>query len=379
MFVIGTDTFLVSPLLPTLVKYYEIPSASSGFIVSAYALGYTLSALIAGPISDGHDRRKILVDGLICFSASTAFCGFANTFFLMLTARFLAGISAAFVGPQVWASIPVVVPKDKIVFSMGMASAGLAVSQIIGIPIGSYLAVVSWRFPFIFISIMSLLLCVLAALQLPSLNADKKRNRINFWQVYRDLLKNKRALLYLLAYFAFQIGNFCSLAFIGSWFNKSFSLSVGQIGSAMIVIGVGNLLGTMYSSRVVGRIGISKAFLIEFVVYIFLYSFVAISNNVWMAQGMFTLIFLVGGLIFPLFMTTLQETTDTARSTVSSISNAAMYLGETLGGLAGGILITRITGFWGISIFTVILAIVSLIMYFFGGIFKKVMSGGKTD
>ncbi|EFD88630.1 conserved hypothetical protein [Oenococcus oeni] len=41
-----------------------------------------------------------------------------------------------------------------------------------------------------------------------------------------------------------------------------------------------------------------------------------------------------------------------------------MYLGETLGGLAGGILITRITGFWGISIFTVILAIVSLIMYF---------------
>ncbi len=60
----------------------------------------------------------------------------------------------------------------------------------------------------------------------------------------------------------------------------------------------------------------------------------------------------------------LQETTDTARSTVLSISNAAMYLGETLGGLAGGILITRITGFWGISIFTVILAIVPLIMYF---------------
>ncbi|MDI4584738.1 hypothetical protein FCS82_06680 [Oenococcus sp. UCMA 14587] len=78
-------------------------------------------------------------------------------------------------------------------------------------------------------------------------------------------------------------------------------------------------------------------------------------------------------------LTTLWETTNTARSTVSSISNAAMYLGETLGGLAGGILITKVVGFWGISIFTVILAIISLIMYFFGGLFKRVMSGGKTD
>ncbi|MDN6968813.1 hypothetical protein FCS83_09720 [Oenococcus sp. UCMA 17063] len=78
-------------------------------------------------------------------------------------------------------------------------------------------------------------------------------------------------------------------------------------------------------------------------------------------------------------LTTLRETTNTARSTVSSISNAAMYLGETLGGLADGILITKVVGFWGISIFTVILAIISLIMYFFGGLFKRVMSGGKTD
>ena len=379
MFVIGTDTFLVSPLLPTLVKYYGISSSSSGIIVSAYALGYTLSALTAGPISDGHDRRRILIIGLICFAASTAACGLANTFAVMLGARFFAGVSAAFVGPQVWASIPIVMPRDKIVSSMGLASAGLAVSQIIGIPIGSYLAVFSWRFPFFFISIISLLLCLVAASQLPSLNAGTETYKIGFWGIYRDLLKNKRALLYLLAYFTFQTGNFCSLSFIGTWFNKSFSLSVGQIGSAMIVIGIGNLLGTVYSSKIVDKLGVSKAFFIEFVAYLLLYGLVAFSNNIWVAQLMLTLIFLVGGFIFPLFMTTLQGTTNTARSTVSSISNAAMYLGETLGGAVGGILITHVLGFWGISIFTVTLAGISLILYWLGGLFHTMKRGSNFE
>ncbi|MCH4169994.1 MAG: MFS transporter [Lactobacillus sp.] len=375
MFVIGTDTFLVSPLLPTLVKYYGISASASGIIVSAYAFGYTLSALVAGPISDGHDRRKILIVGLVCFAISTGACGLANVFPIMLITRFCAGISAAFVGPQVWASIPIVVPKDKIVASMGMASAGLAVSQIIGIPIGSYLAVFSWRFPFFFISFISLLLCLTAIWRLPTLNGRPTAHKASFWGIYHDLLSNHRALLYLVAYFAFQTGNFCALSFIGTWFNKSFALSVGQIGSAMIVIGIGNLLGTIYSSKIVNRIGIPKAFLFEFIAYLVLYAVVAFSTNIWMAQTMLTLIFLVGGFIFPLFMTTLQATTDTARSTISSISNVAMYLGETLGGAVGGVLIAKVSGFWGISIFTVVLAAIALFLYWRGGLFKVTRNG----
>ncbi|GAF38816.1 multidrug resistance protein [Agrilactobacillus composti DSM 18527 = JCM 14202] len=89
---------------------------------------------------------------------------------------------------------------------------------------------------------------------------------------------------------------------------------------------------------------------------------------------MLTLIFLVGGFIFPLFMTTLQATTDTARSTISSISNTAMYLGETLGGAVGGVLIAKVSGFWGISIFTVVLVAIALFLYWRGGLFKVTRS-----
>ena len=46
MFMIGTDTFLISPLLPTLQQVYHVSTELSGWMVSSYALGYAGFALI---------------------------------------------------------------------------------------------------------------------------------------------------------------------------------------------------------------------------------------------------------------------------------------------------------------------------------------------
>lgn len=100
MFVIGTDTFLVAPLLPTLTDAFDVSPDISGWMVSAYALGYAVFALIAGPISDGRDRRRVLLTGLTGFIVMTALCGFAQGFWTMILFRFLAGVSAAFVSPR---------------------------------------------------------------------------------------------------------------------------------------------------------------------------------------------------------------------------------------------------------------------------------------
>lgn len=64
MFMIGTDTFLISPLLPTLQQVYHVSTELSGWMVSSYALGYAGFALIAGPISDGLNRKKVMVLGM---------------------------------------------------------------------------------------------------------------------------------------------------------------------------------------------------------------------------------------------------------------------------------------------------------------------------
>ncbi|WP_242327473.1 MFS transporter [Lactococcus lactis] len=364
MFLIGTDTFLISPLLPTLSNLYKINPSISGWMVSAYAIGYAVFALISGPISDGRDRKKVMLIGFLAFAISTFLCSFATNFTLMIIFRFCAGVSASFVTPQVWASIPVVSPKEKIVQMMGIASTGLAASQLLGVPIGAYLASVSWRAPFYLISAFSIVLLLIINFVIPSLNiAGQLDKSKGIFETYAEVLKNQKTVQYLVAYLLFQTGNFAVLSFIGTWFAKDFGLSVSEIGTAMIIIGVGNLIGTLFGNKLIAKWGLSKSLLIGLLILCVLYVITPFSPNIEMVVGMLAVVFLLNGFVFPIFMTSLQSTTTTARSTVSSLSNAAMYLGTTISGIFGGILLTYFTGFFGITTFTIILYLLVLYLY----------------
>ncbi|BDR52903.1 MFS transporter [Bombiscardovia nodaiensis] len=371
MFLIGTDTFLISPLLPTLSALYGTPTSISGWLVSAYAIGYVIFAFVSGPISDDRDRKKVMLWGLAAFACSTALCGFASNFQLMLLFRFLAGVSASFVTPQVWATIPVIVEKPQIVRVMGYATAGLSVSQLVGIPIGSYLAVVSWRIPFFVIAAAALALMTAITLILPAMPATRIHGEhLSFIKTYAQILSNKTALSRLFAYFIFQTGSFTATTFISTWFTGSFGLSLSGVGTAMIAIGAGNLLGSLLGSRVVSAFGQGRSFLVELLTLVVLYIMVSFSDTFWLAEVLLTIIYLVNGFIFPLFMTTLQESVSQARSTISSLSNAAMYLGETLAGIAGGLLINHFSGYTGIGYFAAILILLAIALYAQTGVFR---------
>lgn len=372
MFVIGTDTFLVSPLLPTLTRYYGITTSLSGFIVSAYAIGYMLSALLIGPISDRHDRKKILVGGLVVFTVATASCGLANTFAWMLITRFVAGIAAATAGPQIWAAIPVLFPRQQVVKVMGYATAGLAVAQIVGVPLGSYLAVWSWRFPFFFVGAIALILTLLVMRLMPSLNDAKAAPASE--SIYRQLIGNHPVMKLLAAYLLFQTANFCGLAFIGTWFAKCFSLSVGAIGSFILLIGVGQFVGSLLGSRLVTWLGQPHAFLLEFILFIIGYVVLPFANSPLAATIILALIYTIGGALLPLFMSTLQEHAGTARSTISALANAVMYLGEAIGGVIGGVLIKQFAGFSGIATFTAVVAVLAMLLYAQQGYFKQLQT-----
>ena len=372
MFVIGTDTFLVSPLLPTLTHYYGITTSLSGFIVSAYAIGYMLSALLIGPISDRHDRKKILVGGLVVFTVATASCGLANTFAWMLITRFVAGIAAATAGPQIWAAIPVLFPRQQVVKVMGYATAGLAVAQIVGVPLGSYLAVWSWRFPFFFVGAIALILTLLVMRLMPSLNDAKAAPASE--SIYRQLIGNHPVMKLLAAYLLFQTANFCGFAFIGTWFAKSFNLSVGAIGSFILLIGVGQFVGSLLGSRLVTWLGQPHAFLLEFILFIIGYVVLPFANSPLAATIILALLYTIGGALLPLFMSTLQEHAGTARSTISALANAVMYLGEAIGGVIGGVLIKQFAGFSGIATFTAVVAVLAMLLYAQQGYFKQLQT-----
>ncbi|MCB7155532.1 MFS transporter [Bacillus stercoris] len=363
MFVIGTDTFLLSPLLPLLQEQFHVSTDLSGWMVSAYALGYALFAFIAGPISDRLNRKTVMLWGLAGFIVSTFLCGIAPSFAVMCLFRFAAGVSAAFVTPQIWASIPIIVKPSQIIKSMGIATAGLAASQMLGLPIGGFLASFTWHTPFFVLSACSIILLLILAVVMPDIRPSESLGRPSIINPYRELFSLPKTSVILLAYFLFQTGNFASFSFLGTWLAADYHLTVSQIGAAMLVLGLGNMLGSLIGSRISAKLGMFKTLIGGMLLMGVLYFALPFFPNLFLVETSFFLTFFTAGIIFPLMMGVSQSISPNARGTIASLSNAAMYAGTTVGTGIAGFLYQSTQHFGAVTGFTAILFILSMTLY----------------
>ena len=347
MFLVGTDTFLVAPLLPELTARFASPPASAGWMVSAYAIGYCVTAVFAGPVSDRFDRRRVLVAGMSAFSAATAACGLASTLWQMIALRALAGVCAAVAAPQVWAAIPQLVPPGRVVAAMAAPTAGLTVAQLVGVPVGSLLGAVSTAAPFLAVGAAGAGTSLALWLWYPPVPPQTSKTRVI--AQYGGLLAVPAARWRFAAYFVFQLGNFAVLSFAPTWFSTDFALDATGVGYAMIALGTGNTLGALAGPRIVARWGTGRTLLGCMLAYLVCYPALPWSGSLAVALAVLSVVFFTGGTLFPVFMGLLQSLTATARGTVSALANVLMYAGSAVAGALGGPLMTGSWGFAGIA------------------------------
>ncbi|MFB9328866.1 MFS transporter [Paenibacillus aurantiacus] len=372
MFVIGTDTFLISPLIPTLQALFHIPTAYSGWMVGAYALGYALFALIAGPLSDGWNRKKVMFFGMVGFSVSTALCGFATGFWSMFLFRLLAGVSAAFAAPQVWASIPALIPAPRIAQVSGIVMAGLAASQAFGIPLGSLLASTHWSYPFFTIGACSLAVAAFISYALPDMkpNLDPAA-RTPIFSRYLPLLQSRIARRAFLAHFLFQCGFFAAFSFIGKWVTDRFHLSVDQAGYVMFFLGLGNIVGSLGGAYAVKTFNRFRTLAAGFLVAIVCFIALPHLPSVAAFEGVYFFIFVHMGIAFPLILGLLNALNPTIRGTISSLANSIMYAATTLGAWLAGLMYATFNGFAAVGLFAAVCFAGSLAAFVSSGLLTR--------
>jgi predicted MFS family arabinose efflux permease len=372
MFMIGTDTFLISPLLPTLQTQFGVSTGIAGWMLGAYTLGSAVFALIAGPLSDGWNRRTVLLSGLLGFSVSTILCGFADSFWTMCLFRLLAGVSAAFTAPQVWASIPAVMPASSVSKTMGIAFSGLAASQALGVPIGSWLATAHWSVPFCTIGVSSLLLSAVAFYSLPHMKpVARKGGRTSILRRYVPLLTSGKAMSGFLAYLLLHLGSGTAFAFAGKWMFDRFGLPIGQIGTVMMFLGFGVLLGSTVSAYAARKLGHASAVAAGMALLIALYTIMPHLASLSAVTIVYLIIFATLGIIFPIVMGALTSLNASIRGTISSLANSTMNGANTLGAWIAGLLYVQFGGYSSIGIFSAVCLALSLGTFLFGGVFGR--------
>ena len=113
MFVIGTDLFVVSPLLPMIAADYQTSPALAGLGVAAFALTYMISAPLLGHLADRAGRRGMLTFCLFGFASANLLTASAANFAWLLSARLCAGAAAAGISPSLYALVSGLAPPDR--------------------------------------------------------------------------------------------------------------------------------------------------------------------------------------------------------------------------------------------------------------------------
>ncbi|MGG4497140.1 MFS transporter [Brevibacillus reuszeri] len=162
------DMLLYSLLIPIVPYFSETLKPSStmmGVLFSSYAVAMLVATPIFGPISDRIGRRIMLLIGLFGLAASTLLFAFSESMTLLITARFVQGISAAATWPTALALLADLFPPQKRGAVMGTALTAISTGTLLGAPIGGWLFEISdHRMPFLAAAAFTLLNIVLVFL-----------------------------------------------------------------------------------------------------------------------------------------------------------------------------------------------------------------------
>jgi predicted MFS family arabinose efflux permease len=170
-FTVILDFMVMSPLGDILMKSLDLEPTHFGLVVSAYAFSAGISGLLTAGFADKFDRKKLLLFFYVGFIAGTILCGIVTSYPLLVAARIITGLFGGVIG-----SISMAIVADLFTIQqrgrvMGFVQMGFGASQILGIPIGLYLANAwGWHAPFLWVAGMAAIIALFIAIKLKPIN-----------------------------------------------------------------------------------------------------------------------------------------------------------------------------------------------------------------
>lgn len=149
---------LVVPVLPVYAKDIGASTAEIGLLFAVYAVGLVLATPFLGMLSDRIGRRRPMLIGSAGLVGATVLFAFADSYALLVAARFVQGAAAAAVWTAGVALVAEVTDSRNVGKAMGLVMACMSGGLILGPPVGGILQDLgNHQTPFIVVSVVAVL------------------------------------------------------------------------------------------------------------------------------------------------------------------------------------------------------------------------------
>lgn len=392
LLVVGTDLFVVSPLLPAIARQYDVTPGSAGSSVTVFSLAYMVGAPFVGALADRAGRRPVLVAGLAGFAVANLLTAVAPWFVVLLAARLLAGVAASAVTPSVLALVGQSAPDGRRGTWMSTAMAGFLISITTGAPTGTMLAaVLGWRAVFVAIGVLAGVFSVINAVSwtgatgatgpgaavgpgsaggtTPRPAGDGAAGEkapgpgpaAGLGNGSIPLPVRLRAVS-VTGIWAFSVYAFYT--YLGTTLSSTAKLSTDQVATALVIYGIGAVAGSLGGGRLADRYGAGRIATLSLVLLgtVQLAFGLALHAPAWLLLTLLGLFSLTAYPCLPAYQSRLVGIFRQHSGSILAWNSCFMYLGTSLGAAAGGMILSA-TGFWLITLAGAGAALIGAVVY----------------
>lgn len=349
VFVIGADSFIISPLLPVLAQSYHASITTVALSVTIYAICYAIGSPLLGPLGDRFPKRRLLLVGVVIFFVGGVACVWAPTVGWFNIGRAVAGIGAATTLPNVWALIGQMFHGKKLNLIMGITMAALSLSIALGVPMGTGLAqLVNWRLAFVVSVGLTLLAGGILYRVIPRRTLVMKK--VDYWQSYDQIGRSLKAKLALLITLTWMLGFYVVYTFLGTFITRQFHLNTGQTGLVFVAYGLSNFVASFFGGVVMTKLGkLATVQLSGVLSAVAMAGLLAGQQSLLAIIGSLIVLAIVQGLGVTALNTIIVNLLPLQRATMMASNSAMLYLGLTVSSSVGGWAYPRV-GFFGITL-----------------------------
>ncbi|PHM74230.1 MFS transporter [Xenorhabdus kozodoii] len=138
-FVTIFDLFVVNIAIANIQLHLQANLFQITLVIVTYEIGFGLLLITGGRLGDLFGRRRLFQLGIFAFTLTSLLCGLAPTAPFLIFARWLQGLSAALLFPQVYASIRVSFDDDNSRRAFSLLGMTLGFAAIAGQTLGGWM------------------------------------------------------------------------------------------------------------------------------------------------------------------------------------------------------------------------------------------------
>jgi predicted MFS family arabinose efflux permease len=338
-FVIGMGAFVAIGLISPISDAFGVSTGTAGLLMLVYGLSYALAAPVVVGITGGWSRRRVLLVGMSLFCSLAVLCALAPSFETLLLARVALAVGAGMFSPVAATVAAATAQPGKQGQALALVIVGLTLSQVLGVPVGTWVAYTfGWSAAFWIVAVLGLLMVGVLARILPG-DLPGQTNR----SALKRALGSPRLMVMILFTASFLGATYVVYGFVAPLLEHVAGFDRDGVSAILFVCGVGAVLGNILGGLLADKVGPGRTLAILCLAQsVLMAAFSALPEDIILI-GVLAFVWSVSGWSFTASQQVrLVQVSGALAPVALALNAAAIFVGISAGAAVGGLIVDLI-------------------------------------